>query len=70
MLNGKVEKPPGLLKIEQVAQRLAVARRTIWRWLAQGKLPPPLRLSKTCVRWRSEDIEAHLTRLVQESQPG
>jgi excisionase family DNA binding protein len=70
MLHGRLEQPVGLLKIEQVAERLAVARRTVWRWLSQGKLPAPLRLSKSCVRWRREDIEAHLARLVQESQPG
>jgi excisionase family DNA binding protein len=70
MLHGKPDCFVGLLRVEQVAERLAVARRTVWRWLSQGKLPPPLRLSKTCVRWRPEDIDAHLARLVQESRPG
>ena len=67
---GNLNQFTSLWRVEQVADRLAVARRTVWRWLAQGKLPPPLRLSKTCVRWRPEDIEAHLLHLVQESQPG
>ncbi len=70
MLHGKPEPLPVLLRVEQVARRLAVGRRTVWRWLALGKLPPPVRLSRACVRWRSEDIEAHLERLVQETQPG
>jgi excisionase family DNA binding protein len=70
MLHGRAEHPNGLLRVEQVARRLAVGRRTVWRWLSQGKLPPPVRLSRACVRWRAEDIEAHLARLVQETQPG
>ena len=70
MLHARLEHPGHLLRVEQVAERLSVARRTVWRWLAQGRLPPPLRLSPGCVRWRAADIEAHLARLVQESRPG
>jgi predicted DNA-binding transcriptional regulator AlpA len=32
----------------------------VWRWVAEGKLPRPLRLSSKCVRWWSSDVERFL----------
>ncbi len=60
--------PPGaLLTIEQVAKRLGVARRSVWRWVEQGRLPAPLKLSGQCRRWRSEQLEEYLNRLEQQA---
>ncbi|QIB66979.1 helix-turn-helix transcriptional regulator [Kineobactrum salinum] len=43
----------------QLAQRYSVSRATIWRWSQEGKIPPPLRITGNCTRWRlSEVIEA------------
>lgn len=43
---------------QQVAQRYAVSRATIWRW---GKVDPTfpkaVSLSPGCVRWRVSDLE-------------
>jgi excisionase family DNA binding protein len=45
------------MTVTEVAGRLKVATRTVWRWAASGLLPAPLRLSKRVKRWRVEDIE-------------
>jgi prophage regulatory protein len=46
-----------LLTKEQVAKRLNVSIATIKRWMANGKLPKPVRFNKRTIRWRPEDIE-------------
>jgi prophage regulatory protein len=55
-----------LLSAKEVASRLSVTSRTVWRWVAQGKLPRPLRLSRACSRWRSGDLEYFLEALARE----
>jgi prophage regulatory protein len=55
-----------LLSVKEVASRLSVGPRTVWRWAAQGKLPRPLRLSKGCVRWWSTDVDRFLEALRRE----
>ena len=44
------------LRPEAVAERLAVHRTTLWRWVQDGKLPPPTKLSPRCPRWREDVI--------------
>jgi excisionase family DNA binding protein len=46
-----------LLTSKQVARRLSVSVRTIWRLLERGTLPQPIRYSRKLVRWRTVDID-------------
>ena len=57
-----------LLNSEQVANRLAISIRTLWRLVKAGKLPEPLRYSRKLVRWRSSDI-AEAVRAFQDVEP-
>ena len=41
----------------QLAHMHSVSRATIWRWAKAGILPPPIRLSAGCTRWKMADIE-------------
>ncbi len=41
-----------------LAARFGVVRQTIWRWVADGRFPKPIKLSTGCTRWRGEDVEA------------
>jgi len=41
----------------QLAARYTVSRQTIWRWVQAGHLPPPVKLTPGCTRWRMSDIE-------------
>jgi excisionase family DNA binding protein len=52
-----------LLTVQEVGRLLRVSKRTVWRWVAQGRLPAPVRYSKTCVRWKASVMQAHLESL-------
>jgi len=45
------------LSPKALAERLAVNRSTLWRWVRDGKMPPPTEFSPRCVRWREDEIE-------------
>lgn len=42
-----------------VAKRLGVSQRTIRLWETEGKIPPALRIGRTC-RWEPEVVERWL----------
>jgi excisionase family DNA binding protein len=44
------------LTAREVADRLRIGLRTVWRWTKLGALPAPLRLGTRIVRWRAADI--------------
>ena len=45
------------LSVTQLARRYSVDRSTIWRWVQDGILPQPFRISDQCTRWRLDEIE-------------
>lgn len=49
--------PPILLNAEDVCQRLAISRVTLWRLCKLGKFPAAVELG-TLKRWRTVDIDA------------
>lgn len=44
-----------LLTVREVAARLGVSTRQVWKLAASGRLPAPVRLARS-VRWRESDI--------------
>jgi len=46
-----------LLTDVQVAKTLGIGRSSVWRHLANGKLPQPVRLFGGTTRWRLTDIK-------------
>lgn len=40
-----------------VARSLAVAESTIWRWVADGKFPKPIKLGERVTVWDMDEIE-------------
>ncbi len=45
---------------KQLAELLGVSRRTIWTWVAAGKLPQPRRISHNVVRWDHSAVSAFI----------
>ena len=61
---------PDLLTVRDVARRLSISARTVWRWTALGLLPPPVHPHNRSTRWRTADIERYLERLSAHSRQG
>lgn len=49
-----------LLEAREVAGLLGVGVRTLWRLVAAGKVPQPVRYSRKVVRWRGSELNRHL----------
>ena len=49
------------LRLADVRATLAISRSTIYKRIAEGTFPAPIKISERSVRWRSEDIEAWLS---------
>jgi excisionase family DNA binding protein len=61
---------PDLLTVRDVARRLSISERTVWRWTALGLLPAPVHPHTRSTRWRAADIERYLESLSARSCQG
>ena len=61
---------PDLLTVRDVARRLSISERTVWRWTALGILPQPVHPHARSTRWRAADIERYLEELSAHSALG
>jgi excisionase family DNA binding protein len=55
-----------LLTAKQVAARLSISPRTLYRMVARGHFPQPVRYSCKLVRWQTRDLEEFLDALRRE----
>lgn len=46
------------LSDRDLAERFRITRGSIWRWVKNGILPPPVKFSPGCSRWSAETVEA------------
>ncbi len=58
-----------LLTTQELARLLKVSKRTIWRWLAQKRLPEPIRYSRSCIRWKTSTIREYLEACARPPHP-
>jgi prophage regulatory protein len=58
--------PKDLLTAREVAARLSISIRTVYRMLDRGQFPRPIRLGRRGVRWKTTDVQRYLEGL----QPG
>jgi excisionase family DNA binding protein len=54
-----------LMRVRDICSTLRVGRSTVWRWAAEGRLPPPIRIGRVTA-WRRSDIAGLLDRLAHE----
>ena len=48
---------PSMIDVREVASILSISIRSVWRLVATGELPQPVRFGRSA-RWRLADIEA------------
>lgn len=46
-----------LMRMRDVEVTVSLGRSTIYRYIANGTFPPPVRVGSHAVRWRREDLE-------------
>jgi len=51
------ENAEGLLREKQVLRLVPVSRATLWRWVASGRFPKPMKLGAITV-WAVADVRA------------
>lgn len=44
------------LRLPEVCDRVGVSRRQIYRWVADGRFPPPIKLGPRVIAWPSTAI--------------
>jgi len=54
--------PDQLLRLDQVAVILSVSKRQIWRMIANGDLPEPVKIGRAS-RMISSDVQAYIEKL-------
>lgn len=52
-----------LLTPPQVADRLAVSTRTLWKLAKNPDFPQPIRFNRKRVRWKSADVQRYIDSL-------
>lgn len=50
-------------RVAQVAEKLGVSTSTVWRWVQDGRLPKPIKLSKRVTVWRESEVTEAVERL-------
>ena len=61
---------PDLMTSQQVANRLAISIRTLWRLVRAEKVPQPIRYNRKLVRWKSVDLARYIETLTAVSRVG
>ncbi len=65
--------PEGLNNIKlfytdrEVGERYGVSRLSVWRWVRDGRFPPPVKVGSRATRWRLADLEAFEAELGQNA---
>lgn len=52
-----LNRPNRLIRIKEVQYRTGLGRSTIYRWMAKGEFPRPIKLGGYAVAWSEMDIE-------------
>ncbi len=63
MANPEQKLGADLLTSQQVADKLSVSVRTVWRLVASGKFPQPVRYNRKLVRWKTVDVARYIESL-------
>ena len=52
-----------IIRVREVMRMTGLARSTIYRWIADGRFPAPVRLGSHSVGWRMAEVEHWLKEL-------
>ena len=52
-----------LLKMSEVQKMTGLSRAGVYKMVADGRLPPPVRFSSRCIRWHEAEVLAKIESL-------
>ena len=52
---------PTYLRMQEITDRLGLARSTVYKLIQAGEFPPPTKLTRRTSAWREADVEAFLS---------
>jgi prophage regulatory protein len=58
-----------LLRLPEVLGLVPIRRSTLYRWVQEGKFPPPVRLGERAIAWKEVDVLAWQARLPKGVHP-
>jgi prophage regulatory protein len=59
-----------LIRLKEVQHRVGLGRSTIYRWMAEGRFPEPVRLGGHSVAWAQDDIDTWIAnQLIAAAEP-
>ena len=53
-----------LLRPREVMARIGCSRVTLWRWVREGRFPPPIRPGPNFTAWPEDEIENYIDSLI------
>lgn len=56
------------LRIQQVMEKTALAKSTIWHFVKESKLPKPIKISPRITAWRESDIDEWINHKSKQNQ--
>jgi len=51
------------IRAKQIAEDKNISVSTVWRWVKQGVLPKPLKLTRRTTVWRADDVDAAIEKM-------
>lgn len=57
-----------ILRVRQVGERTGLSRSTIYELVAEGVMPPPVRIGHRTVGWVESEVDEFLRRRIAQSR--
>ncbi len=61
-------KSQSLLRVGEVARRVGMSPRHIWRLVKMNRFPQPIQFGRRCKRWSTDDIDAYIRDLAAKAK--
>ena len=53
-----------LLRIKQILEIVPLGKSTVWKMVAEGNFPQPIKLTERCTAWRESEVQQWMEELI------